>query len=78
MGIHWENGGYSAEVEISLIVDGQEYPVAQIGPHSFILRTPQAVKLGYAKIITCIDGRKTEKDVILHAADPSESEVAYA
>ena len=38
MGSHWSDGGYSAEVEIYLLVYGEMLRVAQAGAGSLILR----------------------------------------
>jgi len=38
MGKHWNDGGYSSEVELSLQIADKTMRIAQIGPKSFILR----------------------------------------
>jgi hypothetical protein len=77
MGIQWQHGGYSAEVEIHLVVEGRRFAVSHIGPDSLILRDEESVPNGHAQIIIKIDGREEVHDVIIHAAD-STSELAFA
>jgi hypothetical protein len=78
MGVHWKSGGYSAHVEIFLVVDGEWLPVSHIGPYSFVLREPRRVRRGSAQIVIRIDGDEKHVDVILGSADPTEEEVTYA
>ncbi len=78
MGINWEGGGYSAHVEMFVLVDGCRMDVAQIGPDTLILRNPVQVRKGYAEIIIRVDGREEKHKVILHSTDDSNAELAYA
>ena len=59
-------------------MDDERLPVAQIGPHSFVLREPRSTRRGYATIVIRINGEEQEHGVILGVADPTETEVAYA
>jgi len=38
MGIHWNDGGYSTDVELYLRVANRNLRIAKIGPDSFVLR----------------------------------------
>lgn len=78
MGIHWVEGGYSADVEIYLLIDGTRHDVAQIGPDFLILRNPSDVPVGNAQIVTRVDEKLERRDVILNCADPAKGELAYA
>lgn len=77
MGIQWQDGGYSAEVEIFLLVDGRKLPVSHIDDKTLILREGEAVPDGPAQVIIRIDGRENIYDVIINAGE-STSELAYA
>jgi hypothetical protein len=78
MGFNWQDGGYSSEVKIWLLVDGARFEVAQIGPDTLTLRDDCEVRSGHAQILIDIDGRREIHDVIIGAMLPSKSELAYA
>lgn len=64
MGQRWFDG-YSAQVEIFLLVDGKRYEVAQIGAGSLVLRGKFSIPPNTeAKLIIRIDGHE-ERDTIL-------------
>ncbi len=69
--MRWKDG-YSAAVEIRLIVDGRELSVAQVGPRSLILRQPCELPSGDARIIIKVDDHEEEHDVILRESNGSE------
>lgn len=77
MGIQWQDGGYSAEVEIYLLVNGRKLPVSHIDDKTLILREDEVVPDGHAQIIIRIDGQERTYDVIINAGE-SASELAYA
>jgi hypothetical protein len=65
MGQHWLDG-YSAHVEIHLLLDGKQIDIAQIGHGSFILRSPQSIPPGTeATLVIKIDGREEVEQVFL-------------
>ena len=85
MGIRWDEGGYSAQVEIYVLIDGAKHDVAQIGPDSLILRQPLEFAKGPAQIVVSVDGRQETHEVILYRPDESNGsspsrtdELAYA
>jgi hypothetical protein len=78
MGTAWEDGGYSSDVTIYVIVDGQRYDVAQIGPETLILRDAEAALSGPAQIVINVDGREEVHHVILFADESSGVELCYA
>ncbi len=78
MGIRWDDGGYSSEVEIHLIIEGRRLPVSHIESESLILRTNEIVPNGHAQISISVDGREEIHDVIIHSSNPEASELTYA
>jgi len=78
MGYHWNDGGYSSEVNIYLVVDGIQYPVAQVGPESLVLRESASVRSGHAQLVITVDGKAEFHDVIIGAIAPCKQELAYA
>jgi len=79
MGKHWEDGGYSADVEVYLCVGGQVLRVAQIGCNSFILRDRCELPPGTeATIVMKVDGREKEYHAFLqNGVVKGVEEVAY-
>lgn len=78
MGVHWKQGGYSATVEMYLLVDNKQYDIAQIGPSFLLLSHPQAISSGHAQIVIRIDDHEEVQDVILAQSDPTSVELEYA
>jgi hypothetical protein len=78
MGFRWQDGGYSSEVELHLLVDGRRLEVAQVGKDFLILREPAAVPSGHAELIITIDGNEQVHHVILSANDPATAELEFA
>lgn len=78
MGQRWLNG-YSADVEIYLLIDREKYDGAQIGGRSLILREPKYIPPATcAKLVTKIDGHEEIEHVLLiHGSQPSEEAVAF-
>lgn len=77
MGIQWQDGGYSADVETYLLVDGRKVPVSHVGPDTVILRSDDFVPSGHAQIVIVIDGREEVYDVILSPIESESLELAY-
>jgi hypothetical protein len=78
MGFRWQDGGYSAEVELYLLVDGRRLPVAQVGKDFLILRDPVDVPSGYAELSITIDGNEQIHQIILSARKPAAAELEFA
>lgn len=78
MGFRWQDGGYSAEVEIYLLVDGRRLPVAQVGKDFLMLREPVDVPSGYAELCIVIDGNEQIHQIILSAQKPTATELEFA
>ena len=78
MGQRWFDG-YSADVEIYLVIDDKRYEVAQIGSGSLILRDFREIPpCTHAKLIMNIDGNEEAEDVFLgDGAKGNEELVPY-
>jgi len=78
MGIRWKDG-YSAQVEIYLLVGEDKLPVAQVGPGWFILQEPCAiVPETEAELVIVVDGEETHRHVFIHEGSIVENkEVSY-
>lgn len=78
MGQRWLDG-YSAHVEIYLVVDGKRFDIAQIGDGSFILRDAGEIPIGtIAKLVIKIDGHEEEEQIFLYeGAVASEETVPF-
>jgi hypothetical protein len=65
MGTSWAHG-YSAHVELFLVVGGEKLRVAQVGPDSLILRDLRVIAPSTsAKLVINIDDHREEHDVVL-------------
>jgi len=71
--MHWKDGGYSATVEVYVIVNGQRIEVAEIGPDSMVLRDHDHVACGHAEIVIEVDGQKETRHVFLSNYDTASS-----
>ena len=78
MGFHWQDGGYSSEVEIHLLIGGKRLPVAQVGKDFLILREPAPVPSGHAELSITIDGIENVHHVIVSNCDPATAELEFA
>jgi hypothetical protein len=78
MGVHWKQGGYSATVEMYLLVEGERHEIAQIGPSFLLLSHPRLINSGHAQIVIRVDDHEEIQDVILCQSDPASLELAYA
>ena len=65
MGQKWFDG-YSAAVEIYLVIDGKRYDVAQIGAGSLILRDSHKIPPHtHAKLVMNLDGVEESENIFL-------------
>jgi hypothetical protein len=78
MGQRWFDG-YSADVEIYLVIDGERYDVAQICRGSLFLRSPREIPPSTsAKLVIKIDGVEESEQVLLaKGAVPDEMAVSF-
>lgn len=77
MGQRWLDG-YSAAVEIYLLVDGTRYDVAQIGAGSLILRGPaQIAAQTMATLVMVVDGEEERQQIVLCSNVQDEEPVTY-
>ncbi len=65
MGQQWPDG-YSAQVDIYLIVDGERYDVAQVANGSLVMRDPRPIPPEtVATLVLDIDGKNESKEIFL-------------
>lgn len=77
MGQRWLDG-YSADVEIYLLIDGRRYDVAQIGGGSLILRgNPEIPADTTATLVILIDGVEERQEIVLCDPAREEEPIAY-
>jgi hypothetical protein len=78
MGQRWFDG-YSADVEIYLLIDGKRYDVAQIGAGSLMLRESHQIPPDtHAKLVIKIDGVEQVESVFLgDGAENNEELVSF-
>jgi hypothetical protein len=77
MGTHWKDG-YSAHVDLALLVDGKRLSIGQVGPDSFILRQPCHLEAGFADLVVRIDDYvETWRIALFEGADPTNRIVRY-
>ncbi|HZN34637.1 MAG TPA: hypothetical protein VFB80_12505 [Pirellulaceae bacterium] len=72
------SAGYSAHVEMFLILNGQQFDLGQIGPEHCIVRNPAEVPPSPGEIVLIVDGNETRLQVYLpHGISSSSRKVAY-
>ncbi len=77
MGTQWKDG-YSAHVELTLVVDGERLPVAQVGPESIILRNARELEPCFADLIVQIDDSVHNYRIVIYdGASQSNPIVKY-
>jgi len=78
MGQRWLDG-YSAHVEIYLLIDGKRHDVAQIGGGELILRNHVDIEPGTtATLVIVIDGNEERETIVLTAGSAKiEEPVPY-
>jgi hypothetical protein len=58
-------GGYSADVKLSLIVGDRVIPLAQVGPQSCIAREVTCLPPSSAELVVSVDGHIRKRTVYL-------------
>lgn len=78
MGTRWADG-YSAQVTIYLIVDGETLGVAAVGPDSFHLREARAIPPNTsATLVLKIDDHEERDEIVLfEGASPNSTKVRF-
>jgi hypothetical protein len=77
MGQRWLEG-YSADVEVYLLVRGVRHDVAQIGGGKLILRgNPDIPANTEATLVVIIDGVEERQDIVICEAARQEEPVAF-
>jgi hypothetical protein len=78
MGNAWQDG-YSAHVDLYLLIDGEQIGVSQVGPGWFILQDDRHLPPGSeGELVVAIDGSEKRQHVFLHhGASGRGIEVAY-
>jgi hypothetical protein len=72
-----ETLGYSAVVELRLMLNGESIDVAKTGPDRITLVEPRELPAGPAELIITIDGRDTIHPVVLQASSAASRIVSY-
>ncbi|HUE17216.1 MAG TPA: hypothetical protein VMR25_23900 [Planctomycetaceae bacterium] len=72
--------GHSSEVDLFLLIDGQAYGLAEIGPDFVTLREPVELPAGQAQVIMIVDGIERRRWTVFleYGAVPFELDVATA
>lgn len=65
------SSGYSSDVRGWLVVDGQRFTLAQVGPGFCILREPRQLSEGRAEVQIEIDGHLDRQAVLLSRGTPA-------
>jgi hypothetical protein len=77
MGQRWLDG-YSAAVEIYLLVDGKRFDVAQIGGNSLILRGSATISANtHATLVLIIDGVEQREEILICQNTREEEPVEF-
>jgi hypothetical protein len=77
MGQRWLDG-YSAHVEIYLLVDGQRHDISQVGGNSFILRgAPNIPAQTAATLVIKVDDEEERQDILILDKVRQKEPVAY-
>lgn len=74
MGTHWKGGGYSATVELYILLDGDDFiDIAGVGPEDFRTREPVTFPEEIAgTIVVKVDGKEHKTNVVILAhGEPS-------
>lgn len=59
--------GYSADIDLRLVRNGESIDVAKTGPDRITLTEPRELSAGPAELIITIDGHETVHPVVLQA-----------
>ena len=77
MGQRWLDG-YSADVEVYLLIKGVRYDVAQIGGSKLILRgDPDIPANTQATLVVIVDGVEERQDIVICETARQEEPVAF-
>ncbi len=74
MGIHWKDG-YSSHVDLTLVVDGMKFRVAQVGPDSLILQSPCNLEPGFADLIIRVDNSIEKYRIVLYQGSSADNPI---
>ena len=77
MGTIWKDG-YSADVNLYLVVGDEAIDIAQVGPSFLILSESRPIESCFATIVVEVDNRRTEYSVLLDDASIESPIVNYA
>jgi hypothetical protein len=70
------SSSHSADVQLQLVVDGQNLDLAQIGPDDVIVNQPVDLPPGPAEVVMFVDGRERRWPVLLVEGMSSNCRVA--
>jgi hypothetical protein len=77
MGQRWLDG-YSAHVEIYVLIRGKRYDIAQIGGSSFILRgSPDIAPDTSATLVVKVDGEEERQEIVICGNVRHEEPVSF-
>jgi hypothetical protein len=75
MGTFWKDG-YSAHVDIYLLVAGQQLPVAQVGPRELILQQPHELPPdSIGELVIDVDGRSVLYPIAIRKGARADSAI---
>jgi hypothetical protein len=77
MGTIWKDG-YSADVNLYLVVGDEVVDIAQVGPSFLILSEKRPIESCFAMLVVEVDHRRTEYSVLLDDASIESPIVNYA
>jgi len=77
MGQRWLDG-YSAAVDVYLLIRGKRYDIAQVGGGSFILRGAHDISANTeATLVVVVDGVEERQEILICADAQHEEPVAF-
>jgi hypothetical protein len=77
MGQRWLEG-YSAQIELYLLLDGQRLEVEQVAGGFFVLRDSHAIPPGTkATLVIKIDGREEREEVFLKSGTTDNEQIVH-
>lgn len=77
MGQQWSDG-YSADVDVYLLIDDKRYDIAQIGSGSFILRGNYQISAQtQATLVIVVDGVEERQQIVICEDARDEEPVAF-
>lgn len=60
------NDGYSADIRLTLLIDGEPFPLAQIGGGQLIFDRPTTLPASNGIVLMCVDGRERRWSVSIY------------